>query len=289
MKRTVAFLGVIVLILLFVSISRSEQSKESLYSQICRAVIRLEHHELVSQEKVQQKIIKNVADGTAFFVKSQNQVFVVTARHVAEKPYDLYARVKTKNAQTGHEKIFLFKIPKDKWIYHNDIGDDETRFVDVAVMRIKTKHNWNIVNFRYESLTSSERDKNQLPMDDAEPPQSILVFGFPANVGFELIEQYPIVRLGIISMKAGGKFIKLKGKKYFEERACLIDASIFPGNSGSPVMNEINILDSNPRLLGLVIATNEALDYAIIEPTSRIRETIDQAMDSEPQGDWDDI
>lgn len=273
----------------YVSSTTAEESKETLYSQINRAVIRLEHYELIKQEGSSKVITRNLPDGTGFFVTSTNQLFIVSARHVVEQQYDLHARVQTKHDKTGERKVFLLKFPRDKWIYHRNIGDAETSYVDVAVMRITRLKDWGIVHFMYASMESADKEKNQLPTDDAEPPQSILVFGFPAGVGFELAEQHPIVRLGIISMKAGKKFIKLADKKFVDERACLIDARIFPGNSGSPVMNEIKFLDSKPRLLGLVIAANEALDYAIIEPTSRIKETIDQAIDSEPQDNWDDI
>jgi len=145
------------------------------------------------------------------------------------------------------------------------------------------------VSYGYETKESSNYTKNQLPYEDPEPPSPILVFGFPADVGFTLEEQNPIARLGIISMKAGNKFIKVDGEKYAEERSCLIDARIFGGNSGSPVMNQIRLEDSQPKLLGLVTATNNALDFAIMEPTSRIRETIDLAKDKDAQGNWEEI
>lgn len=266
----------------------SEEPRESLYSQLNRSVIRLEHFESISQEGSSQVITKNISDGTAFFVASKDQLFVVSARHVVDRPHDLHARVQTKNARTGEEKVFLLKLSKDKWIYHTNKGDAETQYVDVAVMRILSLKDWGIVHFLYEPNESPDKKKNQLPAKDAEPPKPILVFGFPADVGFELANQHPLGRLGIVSMKAGKRFLKV-GRKYAEERACLIDVRIFPGNSGSPVMNEMRVFDSEPRLLGLVTATNSSLDFAVMEPVSRIRETLDQAINSEAQGSWEEI
>ena len=126
-------------------------------------------------------------------------------------------------------------------------------------------------------------------MEDPDPPRAILVFGFPADVGFQLKEQKPLVRLGVVSMKTGREFLKLDSGKFAEERCCLIDARIFGGNSGSPVMNQITITDSQPRLLGLVKAANARLDFAVMEPVSRIRETLDLAKDKAKSGSWGTI
>lgn len=266
-----------------------EDSKEGFYSQINRAVIRLEHFEVIFREGSSEAITKNTSDGTAFFVASRGQLFVVSARHVVEQAYDLHARVQTKNVETGQEKVFLLKLPKGKWIYHANNGDAQTQYVDVAAMRILSLQNWGIVNFLYEPNEPPEKKKNQLPAEDADPPKPILVFGFPADIGFELATQHPFGRLGIVSLKAGKRFLKTSGEKYFEEKACLIDVRIFSGNSGSPVMNEFRAFDSEPRLLGLVTATNSSLNFAVMEPTSRIRETLDQAVDSEAQGIWEEL
>lgn len=281
----------IVVLLVCVSTSRTfaEEPKESLYSQINRTVIRLEHYETVIQEGSNSGKRKNVPDGTGFFVVNGNNLFIVTARHVVEKSYNLHARVQCKNTKTGEKKVVVLKLPRDKWTFHANAGDSTTNYVDVAVMKIFAMRDWSIVHFRYESEDSSSQNKNQLPFADAEPPAPILVFGFPANVGFELPEQNPLVRFGIVSLKAGKKIIKLSSGKYVDERCCLIDARIFGGNSGGPVMNQIAPGNSEPKLLGLVTAASKNLDFAIIEPVSRIRETIDLAKDKEPYGMWEEI
>ncbi len=285
------FLSIIISLLISVSASPvfSDEAKETLYSQINRTVIRLEHYETVSQEGSNVARRKNVPDGTAFFVVNGSNLFIVTARHVVDRAYNLHARVQCKNSKTGEKKVVILKLPRDKWTFHKNTGDSTTSFVDVAVMKIFAMRDWSIVHFRYEPDESASLNKNQLPPEDAEPPAPILVFGFPANVGFELNEQNPLVRFGIVSLKAGKKFIKLSSGKYVDERCCLIDARIFGGNSGSPVMNQIAPGNAEPKLLGLVTAASKNLDFAIIEPVSRIRETIDSAKDKEPYGTWEEI
>ena len=266
-----------------------EKEEEALYAQLNRAVIRLEHVEVVHQEKAAAPIVRNVPDGTAFFVTSGNELYVVSARHVVEKPYDLHARVQSKDRKTGQIEVILLELPRNGWVYHDNFGDADTRFVDVAVMKIPWIKSRSIKHFRYESKGSKDKDKNQLPFEDPEPPRPILVFGFPGDVGFQLLGQKPLGRLGVISMKTGKEFLKFDAKKFAEERCCLIDARMFPGNSGSPVMNQPRLGDSKPKLLGLVIASNTSLDFGVIEPVSRIRETLDLASDKSKLGHWKPI
>lgn len=267
----------------------AEKEKESLYAQLNRAIIRLEHLEVVHQEKGPAPIVRNVSDGTAFFVASGNEGYVVSARHVVEKPYDLHARVQCKNEKTGEPEVVFLELPRSGWVYHDEKGDEDTRFVDVAVMKIPGIKGRSLKHFRYQPRDSNDYDKNQLPFEDPEPPQAILVFGFPGDVAFKLDEQRPIARLGIISMKTGKEFLKIDANKFAEERCCLIDARMFSGNSGSPVMNQLVLGDSKPRLLGLVIASNNALDFGVIEPVSRIRETLDLARARPVSGGWKPI
>jgi len=52
----------------------------------------------------------------------------------------------------------------------------------------------------------------------------------------------------------------------------------FAGNSGSPVINHfIPLIDPSIKLLGLLVAANLNMKYAIIEPVSRIKETVEIA------------
>jgi hypothetical protein len=266
-----------------------EENKESLYRQLTSVVVGLEHFEVVQQENAVKPIIRNIPDGTGFFVHDSNDVYVVSARHIVEKPYDLHARVQCRNNKTGEREVVLLELPRSAWVHHNNIGDSDTQFVDVAVMKIPARKDYSIVAFRYEPKKSNQHAQNQLPLEDPEPPRAILVSGFPAGVGFQLTEQKPLVRFGIISMNAEREFLKLDGKKFAEERCLLIDARMFPGNSGSPVMNQPSITDSRPSLLGLVIASNETLDFGVMEPVSRIRETLDLARDRCKAGVWKPI
>lgn len=255
------------------------EEKEDLYSQLSRAVIRLEHSVTTLKEGSDEVINTNVSNGTAFFVRSVEDLFVVTARHVVENDYDLHARVQCKNRVTGDSEVILLKLKRDKWVFHPKDESIDTNYVDVAVMKIEWIIGRGTKHFRYELPNTEDVNKNQLPFEDPLPPASILVFGFPLDIGFKLNEQKPLGRLGIVSMVTGKKFLKMENGKYAEEKAVLIDSNMFPGNSGSPVINQLTPLVPEIQLLGLVIATNERMNYAVIEPVSRIRETIEIAKE----------
>ncbi|MFH2012642.1 MAG: trypsin-like peptidase domain-containing protein [Pseudomonadota bacterium] len=259
-----------------------EKGKEDFYSQLNSAIIRLEHFVSVQQEGLPNAIKQNKPDGTAFFVKSGKGLFVVSARHVVEQPYDLHARVECLNMKSGQKEVIFLKLPRNRWVFHSESGDKDTHPVDVAAMQIKWIKNRAIRCFSYEPPESEAKDKNQLPSADPLPPRRILVFGFPLDIGFKLLEQRPLGRSGIIAMKTGKKFLRMNYKgvdKFAEERCYVIDVKAFPGNSGSPIMNEPSQTNPRIQLLGLLSATSQKMDFAVVEPVSRIREVLDLARD----------
>jgi hypothetical protein len=264
-----------------------QEEQESFYSKSNRLIFRLEHLEKnveYSGESSGKTKEKQKSDGTGFFVQSGEELYVVTARHVAEKGYDLRAEVRSINLKTGGIEVIFLNLPRKRWVYHPQQGDANARYVDVAVMKINWMMDHQVMTFLYDIDKGKEVKGNQLPLQDPEPPQPVLVFGFPSEIGFELTEQRPLGRLGIISMVAGSKFLKMEGK-FVEERACLVDIEAFPGNSGSPVINQFNhVTDPKIKLLGLLIGTNTQRHYAIIEPVSRIRETLEIAKNQSTQG-----
>lgn len=275
MKKLFYIITIFFLFPILANADNGKDKKEPFYEQISRGIIRLEHHDTTSGK---------VETGTAFFVHNGKHLYVVSARHVVEKDYDLQARVRSKNRKTGDIEVILLKLRKERWIFHPNEGDIDTHYVDVAAQKILWIKDRNIKGFRYEPKDSKDFEKNQLPLEDAVPPKPILVFGFPLNIGFKLLEQRPFGRAGIIAMTTGKEFLKLTATKFAEERCSLIDAEIFPGNSGSPVINQVNVFDRHRKLLGLVIASNSKLDYAVMEPVSRIREVLDLAKKQSTEG-----
>ena len=252
----------------------AQKSKEPFYTQTTRAVIRLEHYEDIKKEGQTNPSRVRKSDGTGFFVLTPDALFVVTAAHVARKDYDLHARVPVLLDPTGETMMKELKLPRSRWVFHPDIGDEETHPVDVAVMKLPPLSGAGVVAFRYCPQNCPEDEYNQLEKDP-DPPQEVLVFGFPLNIGFQLREPRPMGRQGMVALKADERFLVLKGK-YVEAKAFLMDIKMFGGNSGSPILTMPG-LGRKMYLFGLVFGTNVNLDFAIGEPASRIREVLDQA------------
>ena len=258
---------------------------EPFYEQLTRGVVRLEVPEPMPNGHLGPAKLK--PQGTGFFVLSGNELFIVSARHVVAIRNDLWARVQLQNWETGTIEPFMLGLHHRDWALHPDNGDATRDYVDVGAMKLRVPIRHLPKSFRYDPEDPNTEHDNQLPSVDSEPPEPILVFGFPGSLGFTLREQRPIARLGIVSMSANRQFLKKeRNGKFCDERCLLIDARMFPGNSGGPVMNQLRLGNSKPRLLGLVIATNRNLDFGVMEPVSRIRETLDFAKLRPASGRW---
>jgi S1-C subfamily serine protease len=210
----------------------AQPSKENLYKQAERLVIHLE----ASSPKGEY-----VPAGTGFFVRDeQNEVFVVTARHVATFGLDLRARVPTLLTANGKTDIVELRLPSSKWVYHDENPvDAQTMPVDVAVMKIAFVKDRQIVSFRYCPKNCPKDEYNQLAADPL-PPDQVIVFGFPVDLGFTLKEQRPMTRLGVVALTSDDQFISIDqpdgSHKLLSKGAYLVDARMFPGNSGGPVI-----------------------------------------------------
>jgi hypothetical protein len=108
--RTQSFIAVMTLLLATATGAESPK-EEPLYPQLNRGIIRLEHNETVQPEGASKPIERTVPDGTGFFVACANELCIVTARHVAERDYDLHARVQCMNDMTGQAEVILLKLP----------------------------------------------------------------------------------------------------------------------------------------------------------------------------------
>lgn len=276
MKNIKVFITILLFLQLAVFSIAETEEKESFYKQLSKAICQLEHYEKIEKEGMDKIEERFVPEGTAFFVRYEDNLYIVSAKHVVDQPYDLHAKVKCKNRRTNEDEITLIKLPKDKWIFHSDKGDKNTRSVDVAVMKIFNIKDRQIKHF--SSYSTAEETKDQFAKKDPEPPTEILIFGFPVNLGFELKEEKnPMGRKGIVSMVMEEPFIKVEGK-YFDKKAVLVDLDAFPGNSGSPAFS-IPMFGGGIELVGLLIASNLGGRYAVIEPISRIKEVLEIAKD----------
>ncbi len=251
---------------------------ESFYDQVTRGVVRLEHYDIV--ERAGSDVVEYVghSDGTGFFLLFGRDLYLATARHITEAKYDLQARVTVQKRGTDENEVIDLHIPHGAWVDHPrgvgvGAGGARVAAVDVAVARVPWPKDRLVKAVGYCPSPCTSGVINQFAQSDPEPPTIALVFGFPLDLGFKLAEQRPMARMGVIAMVAGESFLQSEGV-FVEERVRLVDAQMFPGNSGSPMFS-YPIGTQGFELLGLITGANESFNYAVAEPVSRIAETLE--------------
>ncbi|MEW6196766.1 MAG: hypothetical protein AB1521_16590 [Bacteroidota bacterium] len=174
------------------------QNDESFYQQLTRAIIRLED---VSTGK---------PVGTAFFIITEidsTHYYLVTARHVVESNRSLRARVPSQRLDNSKTEVIELRLPPNIWIYHPQeartitIKEKVEKIfpIDVAITKLPGIKDRRV---RTISYNKNDENKNQISLIKVEPPNQIIVFGFPGELGFDLEEQRPLGRIGIVAMAA---------------------------------------------------------------------------------------
>ena len=193
-------------------------------------------------------------------------VFLVTNRHVFQNAFQrsdtLYARF-NKLMESG-ANVYPIQQKDAAWTVHPDPD------ADVAVLRVNPNQ-LEADNIEYAWFNS---DTHALTFEQANDQgvsegDGVFVLGFPLGEAGEE-RNYVIVRQGII----GRIQHWLKG----DARTFLIDATIFPGNSGGPVLLKpeiASIQGTKPNnrcsLIGMVSAYLPYQEVAVSEQTGRRR------------------
>lgn len=261
---------------------------EPFHVQAERVVFRLEHLESISRPgEPKPKTIRR-SDGTAFVIQHQGHFYLVTARHVADTGYDLQARVPSRHSETGATDVVELHIPRGAWVFH-EVGPElkiengvavRLHGVDVAVCPLPGIKDRTVVKF-LSCTECPSGEMNQLSTSDPVPPTAILIAGFPGELGFAVLEQRPLFRAGIVALVPGSRVLSLDGGAYADDRCVVLDARAEPGNSGSPVFT-MSPFNGAISLAGVLIASNITTNICVVEPASRVRETLDRAEQRSP-------
>jgi S1-C subfamily serine protease len=233
---------------------------------------------------------KWVATGTGFFfgqlikpdpelAKRQYAVYLVTAKHVLDGwkaqqaagaakgqiVSDLMVRVNPVDvtAQATDIAIAEFKDTGVDWT-HNPAGKDVSVVsVDIEVLRKKA---FGVMFFPADEMAADVAKLRDLKVEAGD---GAFVLGFPMG----LVEEWRnavIVRGGVIA--------RIEDMLISRSDIFLIDAFVFPGNSGGPVVLRPEITAVNGTaaqtrsyLIGMVVSYQPYIDLAISQQTQRPR------------------
>jgi hypothetical protein len=191
----------------------------------------------------------STSTGTGFifnYVKNDKQyLFVVTNKHVIK---DTTEGKLSFNQSDGEKPIFgsVFTIGypnfEKQWIGHPQ------QDIDVAIMPFAPVLNElsnRGVQIFFKSITPDIIPSDKLLREEIDAVEDIVFVGYPSDI-YDRRNLLPVVRRGITATPISVDF---EGKPTF-----LIDASIFPGSSGSPVFL-CNIGSYSPKGKGLVVGS----------------------------------
>jgi hypothetical protein len=226
-------------------------------------------------------------------IKRMYEVYLVTNRHVIEDHATALATSKSTpqppqlgagcslppatensisirmNPQTSSREGRQFDLPIKDWFFHPN------RQIDIAAFRLnpqffKTEGFLDLF-FTNDGLGAN---KDKIKSKGVSAGDGIFVLGFPMNMAGEE-RNYVIVRQGCIARISD----MLDGASpYF-----LVDAFIFPGNSGSPVILKPELTSvggTNPQsfayLIGIISSYLPYTDFAISPQTHRARVSFEE-------------
>jgi hypothetical protein len=262
------------------------EKEEPYYSQLTRAVVKLEQQQSICVPGLKTAIQKTQPIGSAFFVRDsfngEMRFFIVTARHNLNRPGDLFVRVQT---GPGSEEHALLLLPASHWVFHPEPTRRGYLPVDVAVMRIaaqpfiKTFLNCSTDGKNGEcghNYKTKEPLVNQIVKSPSVLRRAIFL-GFPGGTETAVDSPEPLARGGVVAYTAHNPKLRIDNRPLTSDSVYLLDATSLRGNSGGPVLKEILPLSSTVELWGLVTASNHLGRYTIVTRPERIAETIAHA------------
>jgi S1-C subfamily serine protease len=228
--------------------------------------------------------------GTGFFygqlskpdpdlTKRQYNVYLATAKHVVDgwnsqkagaaarqmEFSDLMVRVNPIDVTSHATDVFIndFKDKGADWTNNPDGKDVSVISVDIDVLRQKA---FGVMFFAGDEMAANVSKLRELKIEAGD---GVFVLGFPMG----LVEDWRnavIVKSGVIA--------RIEDVLISRSEAFLIDALVFPGNSGGPVILRpelVSIEGTQPHvksmLIGMILSYQAYTDVAVSQQTQRPR------------------
>jgi len=259
-----------------------------------RSVIKILIPDLKSPESnfKSEKIFKH--RGSGFFVRWNDDLYIITARHVADITNDLIGIIRLKNKETNEIKLFKISLPRNKWAFHPNSESNKYCSVDIAAMKINQLENYEIVAFVYNKdfLNKNYIDKMVNQAFDSKSEYILQSYNWLSdwfssefkNRFTRLTPALMIIENKLYQQKnLENKVLNASNNKFFEEETLFVKGNIFHGNSGAPVIDLFPFENPKNKLFGIIVASEEdkiqnnilLLEWVVIEPVYRIIETIE--------------
>ena len=189
--------------------------------------------------------------GTGFITVSEegelNIPILVTSKHVVE---DKRVQYRWNLEGEIYRRIVGEPVEPDQlsfdWVYHPDNSIDIATAI-IPGPSIPNEPTSRLIGFSLDSVKS---------VDEDELGESVLYFGFPLGEGASIEHLHlPVVRSGILSqIPEGVSFI--------------IEANVFPGSSGSPVLKNMG---TDQKIIGVVSSYIPYRDIAVSTQTGNVK------------------
>lgn len=183
--------------------------------------------------EVTVRIIKYKKDGipfcgTGFFYRDQDLIFLVTNKHVLEDAQQIEFKVFTcdENGGPDYQNMETIILEEDDLIRYS--YGHNSKDVDIQIISFtKFLHDTGLINNNFYVRSVTEKNIcDQKQLENLFAIENIVFVGYPVPMWDE-VNHLPIMRTGTTA--------SLLTKDYNGEPSFLIDASVFPGSSGSPV------------------------------------------------------
>jgi hypothetical protein len=166
--------------------------------------------------------------GTGFFFNYQDRLFLITNKHVIKNTINGYFSMLRSEINNGVEKPLIGTSILIPFNESNFIGHPD-KDIDVTAMNISQIYNDlnNSGDNVYRKTVSEDIIPKQEDYDIfISPIEDIIFIGYPSGL-YDTKNNLPIIRRGVTASPC---YYDFNGNRTF-----LIDASVFPGSSGSPV------------------------------------------------------
>lgn len=211
-------------------------------------------------------IFGNLVDHNREVGKKSYQLWLITNKHVLEGQKEII--IKFNSLQDSNSKNYnvplLFKNGRPKWFGH------PSESIDIAVILLNPVFLKNEERlFEYFKSDEDVLSKDEMISSKISEGENIFVLGYPMGLVGD-VRQYVICR--------GGHIARIRDYLESHSKEFLIDASIYPGNSGGPVIlcpALFSLGDTEPvnrsALLGIVKSYIPYSDFAISRQTNDVR------------------